>query len=134
MDLSGSENDNWCEVSVCVAASVHLVLDLTPPVNLVCEWGFPSVSVSDCETVDPQTFSFSGKRCASVALECEAQMNIEGPPVKAVPKAVRNRPTTQKCAFQSSARMGKEQSAASTRRDAIAADCDVAHPANGLAR
>ena len=100
MDLSESENDNWCEVSVCVAASVHLVLDLTPPVNLVCEVGFPSVSVSDCEPVDPQTFSFSGKRCASVVLECEAKMNIEGPPVKAVPEAVRNRPTTQSALFK----------------------------------
>ena len=49
VDLSESENENWCEVSVCVAASVHLVLDLTPPVNLVCEVGFPSVSVSDCD-------------------------------------------------------------------------------------
>ena len=51
-------------------------------------------------TVDSQTFSFSRNRCASVVLECEAKMNIEGPTVKAVPEAVRNRPTTQSALFK----------------------------------
>ena len=32
-------------------------------------------------------FSLSRKRDASVALELETKMNIEGPPVKAVPEA-----------------------------------------------
>ena len=49
-------------------------------------------SDSDCEFDQPQTFSLSRKREACVALECETEKNIEGPPVKAVPEAVRNRP------------------------------------------
>ena len=52
-----------------------------------------------CQFVEPQTFSFSRKREASVALACETEMNIEGLPVKAVPDVVRNRPTPQKFAF-----------------------------------
>ena len=39
-------------------------------------------SDSDCEFVEPQTFSLSNKREASVALECETVMSIERPPVK----------------------------------------------------
>ena len=44
--------------------------------------------------------SFSRKRDASVALECEAKVNIEAPPAKAVPEAVRNRPTPQSALFE----------------------------------
>ena len=40
-------------------------------------------------------FFLSRKREACVALECETEMNFEGPLVKAVPEAVRNRPTPQ---------------------------------------
>ena len=50
--------------------------------------------------VDPQTLSLSRKRGASVALECETDMKIEGPPVKAVPEAVRNRATPQSTLFK----------------------------------
>ena len=53
---------------MCVLASV-LSVPLVSPVNLVCEVGPPSVSVSDCEIVEPRTFNFSRKRGASVALE-----------------------------------------------------------------
>ena len=49
--------------------------------------------------------------------------------VEAVPEAVRNRPTPQGAAF--AAVPGWEQSTASTRRNAIAADCDVARPSDG---
>ena len=52
-------------------------------------------SDSGCEFVEPQTLSPLRKREARVALERETEMNIEGSPVKAVPKAVRNRPTPQ---------------------------------------
>ena len=41
-------------------------------------------SDSDCELVEPQTLS--RKLEASVALECETEMNMEGPLVKAVPE------------------------------------------------
>ena len=43
------------------------------------------------ETVEPLTFSITRTRDASVALVCEAKMNIGRPPVKAVPERVRSR-------------------------------------------
>ena len=89
MDFSGNESEHWCAVIVCVPASVPLVPVLTPLVNLVCEVRCPPVPVSDCEIVGPQTFSFSRKRGASVAPECEAKMNIAGSPVKAKTTPVR---------------------------------------------
>ena len=47
------------------------------------------VSESDCEFGEPQTFfSLFRQKEASVALECETEMNIEGPQVKAVPESV----------------------------------------------
>ena len=84
-----------------------------------------------------QTQSFSEKRGARGAFSlCEqsarARMNIEGPLFKAVPETVRNGPSPQSALFKSSARMGeKRQNAASIRRDANAADYDVACPTNG---
>ena len=57
---------------------------------MVCDVDLSSASVSDCEIVEPHTSSLSRKRDASVALECETKMNIEGSAVKAVPEAVRN--------------------------------------------
>ena len=51
-----------------------------------------------------------------------------------VPEAVRKRPTPQSGFVTSSARVGKGQSAASTSRDAIASDCDVAPLTNKPAR
>ena len=71
--------------------------------------------------------------CCCVNSHKSARMNLEGPPIKAVPEAVRNRPTPQSARFKKSARMGKEQSAASTRRDAIAADSDLTWPTCGSA-
>ena len=56
VDVSGDESEHWCEVSVCVLVSVPHVLDLISPANLVCDVDLPSVSVSDCEIVEPQTF------------------------------------------------------------------------------
>ena len=52
-------------------------------------------SDSDCESVEPQTFSLSRKRETRVALECETAMHFEGPLVKAVPESVRISPTPQ---------------------------------------
>ena len=53
-------------------------------VHVVCQVVF---SDSDFDFVEPQTFSLTRKREASVALECETEMNVEGPPVKAAPEA-----------------------------------------------
>ena len=57
--------------------------------------GFSSVSVSDCETVESQTLSFSRKRDASVSLECEQCKKTKpglGPaPFQSVPKSERQR-------------------------------------------
>ena len=82
------------DLSLCVRASPPVVPVVTVPfsdVNLVCEAVY---SDSDCEIVEPQTFfSLSRKREASVALECETEMNIEGPPVRVVPESIRKRPT-----------------------------------------
>ena len=65
---------------MCVLASV-LSVPLISLVNLVCQVGPPSVSVSDCEIVEPRTFNFSRKRGASVALEYqqrkETKSNME---------------------------------------------------------
>ena len=81
--------------SLCLPASPLVVPVVTVPfsdANLDCEVVF---SDSGCEFVEPQTLSPFRNREASVALERETDMNIEGPPVKAVPKAVRNRPSPQ---------------------------------------
>ena len=67
--------------------------------------------------------SLSRKREASVALECETEMNFEGPPVKAVPEPVRKRPTRQ--SIQSSTRIHEKQSAAATRRNASTTNGDL---------
>ena len=99
---SSSEVENVgisVNLSLCVLASPPVVPVVTVPfsdVNLVCEAVFCD---SDCEIVEPQTFSFSRKREASVALECETEMNIEGPPVRAVPESIRKRPTPHSSPF-----------------------------------
>ena len=92
VDLSGGEREHWCQVSVCVPASVLTLTDLFSLVNVVCD---VVVSCWDCEFVELQTSSLSSERDAGVSLECETKMNFEAPPVKAVPEAVRNRPTPQ---------------------------------------
>ena len=63
VDLSWDECEHWCEVRVCVLASV---LSL---VNVACDVDLSSVSVSDCEIVESQvlSLSLSRKRDASVA-------------------------------------------------------------------
>ena len=91
--------ENSLGFSLCLPASPPVVPVVTVPfshVNVDCEVVF---SDSGCESVEPQTLSPFRKREASVALERETEMNIEGPPVKAVPKAVRNRPTPQSSPF-----------------------------------
>ena len=80
-------SEHWCEVNVCVHVSVLLLPVLNPLLNLVGEVDLPSFSVFDCECVQPQTLSFSRKRGASVAPECETKMNNEGLPIKAVPES-----------------------------------------------
>ena len=69
MDLLGDESEHWCGVSVRVLVSATSVLVLISLVYSVCETDLPSVSVSGCDIVEPQTLSFSGKRGASVTLE-----------------------------------------------------------------
>ena len=70
-----------------------LRLYLCSTVNVVCE---VVLCVSDRELVESQKPFLSRKREASVALEHETGMDIERTPVKAVPEAVRNRPTQQR--------------------------------------
>ena len=69
---------------------------------LECECGLSGFFFSDsnCEFVEPQIFSLSRTREASVARECETDMNIEGPLVKAMPESVRRRPTPQSSPFK----------------------------------
>ena len=83
-----------------VLASVPAVIDRSSPVNVFFDVDVPSVSVSDCEIVEPQAFSLSRERDASVALECVTKVHIE-PPVKVVAEAVRNRPAPQSSLFKS---------------------------------
>ena len=89
VDLLGNESDHWRDVSVCVLASVPSVLVVISLVNVVCEVDLPSVSVSDCEIVEPQTLSFCRKRGASVALECEqykkTKAGVEASPFRGDP-------------------------------------------------
>ena len=73
----------------CVPASVPTGADSLWQVNVSCD---VVVSDSGFEIVEPQTFSLSRKREASVAVECETKMHAEGPPVKTVPETVRRRP------------------------------------------
>ena len=89
------------------------------------DWEVVFLSDSDCEFVEPQTVSFSRKREASVALECETVMNFEGPPVKAVPESVRRRPTRQRTLFKAAPRNYEKQQS-STRRNASTTNGDLA--------
>ena len=59
------KGEHWCEVSVCVLASVPVVTDPFSLVNGVCD---VMASDSDCESVERQTFSFSRKRDATSAI------------------------------------------------------------------
>ena len=83
---------NTLDFSVCVpVVSPFVPVETLFPsnVNVVCDAVF---SDSDCELVEPQTFSFSRTR---MALECETETHIEGPLVEAVPESVRRGPTPQ---------------------------------------
>ena len=55
----GDESEHWCEVSMCVLASALVVTDLFSPANVVRDVDVSSVSVSDFEMVEPQTFFLS---------------------------------------------------------------------------
>ena len=79
-------------LSVCVPASLPAVSVVTVPLpnmSVMCEV-VPDV---ECENVQPQTFSLSRKRRASVDFESETEVNSGGPPVEAVLEAIKNRPT-----------------------------------------
>ena len=54
VDLLEDGNEYWCEASMCVPASVSIDFF----VRVVCDVNSPSSSVSDCDFVKPQTFSF----------------------------------------------------------------------------
>ena len=120
ISLSVSEVErvgNSLGFSLCLPASPLVVPVVTVPfsdANLDCEVVF---SDSGCEFVEPQTLSLFRKREASVALERETDMNIEGPPVKAVPKAVRNRPSPQSSPFKAAPECVRSRA---TRRDVYA--------------
>ena len=85
---------------MCVRAS--------PPVVLVVTFSFSDVNVVVCEVVSliriVKLWSrkpFLSRKCeASVALECETKMNIEGPPVKAVPESVHKDPRRKSYFFK----------------------------------
>ena len=109
-------------VSACLASCCACGDCSFSDANVDCEVAF---SDSDCEFVQPQTLSPVRKREASVALEPETEMNIEGPPVKAVPKNGQKKAHAAKFAFHSRTRMYETQSAAATRRDAFATNGDV---------
>ena len=53
-------------------------------------------------------------------------MNLEGPPVKAVPESIGEKTHAAKFASQNSARMFAKQGAASTRRDTVGHQADIA--------
>ena len=91
---------NSLDVSVCVPVVPPMVPVVTVPfsdVQVVCEVVF---SDSDSECVEPQTFPLSRRREASVALDCETEMSMEGPPVKAVSEAVKRRHTPRTTLFR----------------------------------
>ena len=96
--VSEAENVGYSwDISLCVLASLPVVTVPLSDVNVVCEVVFCD---SDCEFVELQTSSLSGKREASVALGCETEMNLEGPSVKAVLESVRRRPTPQSSQYR----------------------------------
>ena len=77
---------------MCVLAALLAVSMVTvplPDVSVMCEF----VSDVECENVQPQTFSLSRKRRASVDFESETEMSSGGPPAEAVPEAIKSRPT-----------------------------------------
>ena len=109
---------DFCDFFLCVPASPPVV-----PVNVVCEVVF---SYSGCEFVEPQTFFLSPEnREATVALECETEMHTEGPPVTAVPEAVRNRPTPQSTPFKAAPESMRSRAAPPTRRHAFETNGDL---------
>ena len=125
-DLEVWDGGSDCDVSQCVLVEAE------------CDFLAALSSHFQLNLLVSQTFSFSESAvptalCCCVNSQKSARMNLEGPPIKAVPEAVRNRPTPQSARLKSGARMGKEQSAASTRRDAIAPDRDVTWPTDGSA-
>ena len=78
-------------------ASVTCVVTLTSLVDMMCGL---DLSVSDLAVDESQTLSvFQKKRGTRATVECEqrnkAKTSMERPPVKAVPGAVRDRPTPQ---------------------------------------
>ena len=79
-------------------------LDLTAPSDPESEIFSLSSSVSQLNVVVSQTFSSSENRGASCTLLCEqsqrARMNVGGLLVKAVPEAVRNRPSPQSAPYK----------------------------------
>ena len=58
-------------------------------------------------------------------------MNYEEQSVKAVPEAIRNRPTPQSTLFKSAPESMKKQVAAATRRNACTTNGDVARSTEG---
>ena len=81
--ISEVESVGW-DFGVCVFAVLPSVLVVSVPfsnVNVVCDVGFCD---SDCEFVEPQTFSLSRKRKVCF-VECRECMNIDATPVTAPP-------------------------------------------------
>ena len=107
-------------------------MDASPPVVPVVTVPFSDASVdcevvfsgSDRKVVEPHSF-LSRKRDASAALECETDMYFGRLPVKVLTEAARNKPTP-KYVVQSSSRICKKQSDATTRRNASATNGDLA--------
>ena len=83
--------DELDDLSYCLPVScgfVRVVLDMTDvpvsPSSVVTELCEVSPCCSDWEFVEPQSFSFSGKR-AHCCTDTQEEMRYEGSPVKAPP-------------------------------------------------
>ena len=95
---------SW-DVSLCVPVSPLVVTVLFSNANVVCDF----FSDSERQFVEPADLCISRRREASVAVECETEMNtegFEGAPVKAAPATRRRaaRPTPQQSGVTTSTR------------------------------
>ena len=88
-----------CELDSC--AHVRVVLDVTDvlvsPSSAVTEFCDVSLSCSDLEFVEPQSFSFSKMR-AHCCTSTQEEMRYEGSQVKAPPDNEKKNDTTCTCA------------------------------------
>ena len=94
-----------CGLSDCVlevSSGVHVVIDVPVSPSSLVVMSETLVSDSDCEIVEPQSFSLSRRRQA-VCVENQEDMNYDGTPMKAPPASRRKiMPPTPHQSLQSS--------------------------------